>query len=126
MRDGLHPNLWQNVCNVNDREVTDVGIARGEVDHIVSNRPVDARGEKQPGIGPRRAICAVDFRFGSRLCENAKASNRDRTNYSFETVLGTHIASEVNFEIELKNIILVALRTFEFSHSLGQKQTHAL
>ena len=57
-----------------------------------------------------------DFRNGSRLCENAKAINRDRTTYSFKIVLGARIARAFNFEIERKNIILVALRTFEFSH----------
>src|SRR5882672_1200252 len=61
-------------------------------------------------------------RSGSRLCENAKAINRDRTSYSFKTVSCAHIASAFNFEIEIKNIILVALRTFEFSHGLGQKR----
>src|SRR5262249_16345146 len=58
-----------------------------------------------------------------RVCENAKTLNRDRTSYSFETVLAAHIASPFNFEIELENIILVALRVFEFSHSLGQELT---
>jgi hypothetical protein len=62
------------------------------------------------------------FRNGSRPCENAKAINRDRTNYSFKTVSCAHIASAFNFEIEIKNIVLVALRTFEFSHSLGQSR----
>jgi hypothetical protein len=33
------------------------------------------------------------------------------------------MANEVNFEIELKNIILVALRPSAFLHSLGQNQT---
>jgi hypothetical protein len=47
--------------------------------------------------------------FGPRLCENAKAINRDRTNYSFKTVLDARIASEVNFEFELKNIVLTVL-----------------
>ena len=28
-----------------------------------------------------------------------------------------------NFEVERKHIILVQLRTFEFSHGLGQEQT---
>jgi hypothetical protein len=62
---------------------------------------------------------AADFRNGSRPCENAKAINRDRTSYSFKTVSCAHIASAFNFEIEIKNIVLVALRTFEFSHGLG-------
>jgi len=56
--------------------------------------------------------------FGPRLCEKAKTLDRDRTSYSFEIVLGAQI-SPFNFENELKNIILVALRVFEFSHSLG-------
>jgi len=34
-----------------------------------------------------------------------------------------HIASAFNFEIEIKNIILVALRTLEFSHGLDPQQT---
>src|SRR2546425_10483038 len=65
---------------------------------------------------------SADVRVGSRPCENAKAINRDRTSYSFKTVSCAHIASAFNFEIEIKNIILVALRTFEFSHGLGQKR----
>ena len=69
--------------------------------------------------GCRRA----EVRSGSRLCENAKAINRDRTSYSFKTVSCAHIASAFNFEIEIKNIVLVALRTFEFSHRLGHEQT---
>src|SRR5262245_17173764 len=60
--------------------------------------------------------------YGPRVCENAKTLNRDRTSYSFETVLAAHIASPFNFEIELENIILVTLRVFEFSHSLGQNR----
>ena len=42
---------------------------------------------------------------------------------SLKAVFGAHIASAFNFKIELENIILVALRTFEFSHSLGPKAT---
>ena len=63
------------------------------------------------------------FRYRPRLCKNAKAINRDRTSYSFKTVSCAHIGSAFNFEIEIKNIILVALRTFEFSHGLGRKRT---
>jgi len=62
-------------------------------------------------------------RFGSRLCENAKTLNRDRTSYSFRTILGAHTASQFNFEIELENIILVELQVFKFSHSLGQQRS---
>src|SRR6266849_6127202 len=57
-----------------------------------------------------------------RLCENAKEINRDRTSHSFKTVSCAHIASAFNFEIEIKNIILVALRTFEFSHGLDPER----
>src|SRR5215831_3329637 len=77
----------------------------------------------QLGIGKFLSPAGGDVRFGSRVCENAKALNRDRTSYSFETVLAAHIASPFNFEIELENIILVALRVFEFSHSLGHNRT---
>ena len=74
-------------------------------------------GRERDGSGPLN-WGGADVRFGSRLCENAKAINRDRTSYSFKTVSCAHIASAFNFEIEIKNIILVALRTFEFSHGL--------
>jgi hypothetical protein len=60
---------------------------------------------------------------GAIPCENAKTLNRDRTSYSFEIVLGAQIASPFNFENELENIILVALRVFEFSHRLGPQRT---
>ena len=56
---------------------------------------------------------------GPRLCENAKAINRNRTSYTSKAFLRAYIASASNFEIELKIIILVRARTFEFSHSLG-------
>ena len=55
--------------------------------------------------------------------ENAKAINRGRTSYSFKAFSCAHIASAFNFEIEIKNIVIVALRTFEFSHRLGQYRT---
>jgi hypothetical protein len=61
-------------------------------------------------------------RSGSRPCENAKAINRDRTGYSFKAVSCAHIAGAFYFEIEIKNIILVALRIFEFSHGLGHSR----
>jgi hypothetical protein len=61
-------------------------------------------------------------RFGSWLCENAKTLNRDRRSYSSKTTLVAHLASEFNLEVELKNIILVAFRFFEFLHSQGQKR----
>jgi hypothetical protein len=60
--------------------------------------------------------------FGSRLCKNAKTINRDRRSYSSKTALVAQLASEFNLEVELKNIILVAFRFFEFLHSQGQKR----
>jgi hypothetical protein len=66
------------------------------------------------------AASIAEVRFGSWLCKNAKALNRDRRNYSSETALVAQLASEFNLEVELKNIILVAFRFFEFSHSQGQ------
>jgi hypothetical protein len=38
-------------------------------------------------------------------------------------VLGAYTERDFNFEIELRNILLAALRTFEFSHRLKVKQT---
>jgi hypothetical protein len=65
------------------------------------------------------------FGFGPKPCENAKTLDRDRTSYSFNAALGAQAASSFTFEIEPENIILVALRVFEFSHSLGQQATFA-
>jgi uncharacterized protein YjiS (DUF1127 family) len=39
-RDRLRADLW----GLNDRELQDIGITRGEVDYVVSNRPTDPRG----------------------------------------------------------------------------------
>ena len=39
------------------------------------------------------------------------------------TALGVRTESSLKFEIEIKNIILVPLRFFEFSHRLGQTRT---
>jgi uncharacterized protein YjiS (DUF1127 family) len=36
--------LRADLCSLNDRELQDVGITRGEVDYVVSNRFIDARG----------------------------------------------------------------------------------
>jgi hypothetical protein len=64
-------------------------------------------------------VPSADVSFGSWLCKNAKAPNRDRRNYSFKTALVVHRAAGFNLEIGLKNIILVAFRFFEFLHSQG-------
>ena len=61
--------------------------------------------------------------MGPGCVKTRKAINRVRTSYSFKTVSCAHIASAFNFEIEIKNIILVALRTFEFSHGLDPQRT---
>src|SRR5215470_12384264 len=73
-------------------------------------------------FGASQQIWGADVTFGSRLCENTKAINRDRTTYLFKIALGAQIAMAFNFGVERKNIILVSLRTFEFSHRLGQQQ----
>ena len=36
--------LRATLCDLNDRELQDIGIARGEVDHVASNRSIDPRG----------------------------------------------------------------------------------
>src|SRR5258708_3821371 len=48
--------------------------------------------------------------------------NRDRRNYSPKTALVAQLASEFNLEVELKNIIFIAFRFFEFLHSQGQNR----
>jgi hypothetical protein len=68
------------------------------------------------------ALKADHFRNGSWLCKNPKTLNRDRRSYSSETALVVRLAMEFNFKNELKNIILVAFRYFEFLHSQGQKR----
>ena len=40
-----------------------------------------------------------------------------------QIAFGAHIAMAFNFEVKRKNIILVPLRTFEFSHRLGPERT---
>ena len=62
---------------------------------------------------------------GSWLCKNAKTLNRDRRSYSSKTALVAQLASDFNLEVELKNIILVVFRFFEFLHSQGQTETSA-
>jgi len=52
----------------------------------------------------------------------SKINLRDRTSYSFNAALAAQAASPFNFEIEPENIILIALRAFEFSHSPGQSR----
>jgi hypothetical protein len=61
--------------------------------------------------------------LGLGCVKTRKTLNRDRRNYSSKTALVAQLASEFNLEVELKNIILVAFRFFEFLHSQGQTET---
>ena len=36
--------LRADLCGLNDRELQDIGIARGEVDYVASNSSIDPRG----------------------------------------------------------------------------------
>jgi hypothetical protein len=61
--------------------------------------------------------------LGLGCVKTRKTLNRDRRNYSSKTALVARLASEFNLEVELKNIILVAFRFFEFLHSQGHQRT---
>ena len=37
-------NLRAGLSSLNDRELMDIGISRGEIDYVASNRPIDPRG----------------------------------------------------------------------------------
>jgi hypothetical protein len=69
------------------------------------------------------SLDAPNVAVGSWLCENAKTLNRDRRSYSSKTALVAQLASEFNLKVELKNIILVTFRFFEFLHSQHQKES---
>jgi hypothetical protein len=73
----------------------------------------------------RRRASFSNVGCGSWLCKNAKTLNRDRRSYSSKTALVAQLASEFNLEVELKNIILIAFRFFEFLHSQGQTEKHS-
>ena len=60
----------------------------------------------------------------TRLCKNSKTLNRERTSYSFESVFGAHTTSPFSSEAELENIILGALRVFEFLHGLERRDPY--
>jgi uncharacterized protein YjiS (DUF1127 family) len=36
--------LRADLCNLNDGELMDIGITRGEIDYVASNRSIDPRG----------------------------------------------------------------------------------
>src|SRR6476620_3441127 len=59
---------------------------------------------------------------GLGCVKTRRTINLDRRNYSSKTALVAQLASEFNLEVELKNIIPVVFRFFEFLHSQGQKR----
>ena len=50
--------------------------------------------------------------------KKAKTLDRDRTSCSFKAAFGAHTQADSSLKTEPENFILVALRLFEFSHSL--------
>jgi uncharacterized protein YjiS (DUF1127 family) len=40
--------LRTDLCNLSDKELMDIGITRGEIDYIASNRSIDPRGVRSP------------------------------------------------------------------------------
>jgi uncharacterized protein YjiS (DUF1127 family) len=36
--------LRERLCNLSDRELRDIGITRGEIDYVATNRAIDPRG----------------------------------------------------------------------------------
>ena len=40
--------LRADLCGLDDRELQDIGITRGEVDYVVSNPSIDPRGVRSP------------------------------------------------------------------------------
>jgi uncharacterized protein YjiS (DUF1127 family) len=41
--------LRTTLCELNNRELQDIGIARGEIDYVSSNRSIDPRGIRSAG-----------------------------------------------------------------------------
>jgi uncharacterized protein YjiS (DUF1127 family) len=41
--------LRTDLCNLNDRELMDIGITRGEIDYVASNRDTDPRRIRSAG-----------------------------------------------------------------------------
>ena len=90
------------------------------------------------GIGKMNRNRGIDDTAGlaigstrSRLTQAVRKRESDQSPqnklyYSFKTSSCAHIASAFNVEIEIKNIILVALRTVKFSHSLDPIRTWTL
>jgi hypothetical protein len=102
---------------------------------LMSRQPTNRRSaieQRSAGMPPLGRLSGAErtrfarfefFAFWPRLRENAKTLERGRTSYSFKTSLGAHTVSPFNFAIEAENIILLALRVFEFSHSLDPYAT---
>src|SRR6516165_4779466 len=65
------------------------------------------------------ALC----REGPRPCEKALTLDHDRTSYSPKAAFGAHTQADSSLRPNPENVILVALRLFAFSHSLGPNQT---
>jgi uncharacterized protein YjiS (DUF1127 family) len=40
--------LRTDLCNLSDKELMDIGITRGEIDYVASNRSIDPRGVRSP------------------------------------------------------------------------------
>jgi uncharacterized protein YjiS (DUF1127 family) len=40
--------LRADLCSLNDNELQDIGIARGEIDYVVSNRAINRQGVRTP------------------------------------------------------------------------------
>ena len=41
--------LRATLCDLSDRELMDIGTARGEIDYVASNRSIDRRGVRSAG-----------------------------------------------------------------------------
>ena len=41
--------LLVNLCDLTDRELMDIGISRGEINYVASNRGIDPRGIRSAG-----------------------------------------------------------------------------
>jgi hypothetical protein len=80
----------------------------------------DAMGQWRPDFAALGEVA-----MGPGCVKRAKTLDRDRTSHSFNAALGVHTASPFKLEIEFMNIILVQLRVFEFSQSLGQQQNQS-
>ena len=52
--------LRATLCDLNDRELQDIGIARGEIDYVASNRAIDPRGIRSTS-SVRNALIEIEF-----------------------------------------------------------------